>query len=146
MECCGLVLAFLWLACGHLPPLLIGVGIRRWQLGFGAIEPSFEGVGEVGGLFWPVGGDVARFVGVFAEVEDLGARTDDEFTVGFVVGRESGGVEVVAKPVDELPIALADDGAGRAAVVRGVGGHVPEQRRALERAGLGAQRQEALAI
>jgi hypothetical protein len=45
----------------------------------------------VGGLLWPVGGDVARFAGVFAEVEDLAARADDEFAVRFVVGREAGG-------------------------------------------------------
>jgi len=100
----------------------VEVGIRCGHLRSRAFEPGIEGVGEVRGLLRPAGGEVAGFVGVFAEVEDLGARTDDEFAVGFVVGRETGGVEVVAKPVDELPIALTYDGAGRAAVVRGVGG------------------------
>lgn len=103
----------------------------------GALEPGVEGIGEVGGFLGAVGGEVVGFVGVFTEVEELSARADDEFAIRFVVGREAGGIEVVAEPVDELPFALANNGAGRAAVVCGVGGHVPEQRGALERAGLG---------
>ena len=122
----GLVLSLRGFAFGHPPALLIEVGIWGRELGFGAFEPGLEGVGEVGGFLGAVGGEVVGFVGVFAEVEDFGAGADDEFAVGFVVGREAGGVEVVAKPVDELPIALPDDGAGCAAVVRGVGGHVPK--------------------
>lgn len=85
------IMAALLCASRNPPPPLIEVRIRRGQLGFGAIELGVEGVGEVGGLLWPVGGDVARFAGVFAEVEDLAARADDEFAVRFVVGREAGG-------------------------------------------------------
>ena len=62
----GLVLALRGFAFELPPTLHVEVRIRRGHLCAGASEPGVEGVGEVGGLLWPVWGEVVGFVGVVA--------------------------------------------------------------------------------
>ena len=68
------VFTFRLFVCGRPPAPLVEVRIRRGQFGIGALEPSVEGIAEVGGLLGAAGGDVSSFAGVFANVVKLGTR------------------------------------------------------------------------